>query len=299
MAKTIKSLKSTNPKEYWNILNRRTDSNVLKHILLDILHEHFAKLDAATHDGNHGNNIDQSRVTTAPDPILDNDITHDEINKAKHSYKCNKSCDLDQIINEYMKNSLTEYIELYVKLVNLVLKSDIMPEDWCVGVIKPLYKGKSDEADPNNYRGITIVRCMGKLFTCVFLNTRLSEYLRVYKSNGPEQAGFKADYSTVDHISNLKAMINLFLFRHKRLYVCFVDFEKAFDNVNRLKLWQKLISCNITGKILPIIKNMYNKSKSCVSTNGTKSANCPCQMGVRQGGNLSPLLFSIYLSDLE
>ena len=210
----------------------------------------------------------------------------------------NVSCGLDQIINEYMKNSLTEYIELYVKLFNLVLKSGIMPEDWCVGVIKPLYKGEGDEADPNNYRGITIVRCMGKSFTCV-LNTRLSEYLRVYKLNGSEQAGFKADYSTVDHISNLKALIDLFLFRHKRLYVCFVDFKKAFDNVNKLNLWQKLISCNITGKILPIIKNMYNKSKSCVSTNGTKSTNFPCQMGVRQGGNLSPLLFSIYLSDLE
>ena len=94
-------------------------------------------------------------------------------------------------------------------------------------------------------------------------------------------------------------MIDLFLFRQKKLYVCFVDVKKAFDNVNRLKSWQKLISCNITGKILTIIKNMYNKAKSCVSTNGTEFTNFPCQIGVRQGENLSPLLFSIYLSDLE
>ena len=106
-----------------------------------------------------------------------------------------------------------------------------MPEDWCVDVIKPLYKGKGDKADPNNYRGITIVSCMGKLFTCV-LNNRLSEYLRVNKLNGPEQAGFKAGYSTVDHIFTLKAMTDLFIFRHKKLYVCFVDFKKALDNVN-------------------------------------------------------------------
>ena len=68
-----------------------------------------------------------------------------------------------------------------------------MQEDWCVDVIKPLCKGKGDKADPNNYRGITIVSCMGKLFTCV-LNNRLSEYLSVNKLNGPEQAGFKAGY---------------------------------------------------------------------------------------------------------
>ena len=94
-------------------------------------------------------------------------------------------------------------------------------------------------------------------------------------------------------------MIDLFLFRQKKLYVCNLDVKKGFDNVNRLKLWQKLISCDITGKILTIIKNMYNKAKSCDSTNGTKSTNFPCQIGVRQGENLSPLLFSIYLSDLE
>ena len=124
MAKKIKSFKSTSPKEYWDILNRRTDSNVLKHISLGILHDHFAKLNAAKHDIN---DIEQSHVTVAPDPILDNYITYDEINKAINSLKCNKSCGLDQIINEY------------------ILKSGIMPEGWCVGVIKPLYKGKADK----------------------------------------------------------------------------------------------------------------------------------------------------------
>ena len=136
MAKKIKSFKSTRPKEYWDILNRRTDLNVLKHISLGILHDHFAKLNAAKHDSN---DIEQSHVTVAPDPILDNYITHDEINKAINSFKCNKSCGLDQIINEY------------------ILKSGIMPEGWCVGVIKPLYKGKADKSDLDNYWGITIV----------------------------------------------------------------------------------------------------------------------------------------------
>ena len=103
-----------------------------------------------------------------------------------------------------MNNSPTQYIELF----NLVLNSRIMPEDWCVGVIKPLYKGEGDKSDPNNHRGITIVSCMGKLFTCV-LNKRLSQYLRVYKLNGPEQTSYKAGYSTVDHIFTLKAIIDL------------------------------------------------------------------------------------------
>ena len=57
---------------------------------------------------------------------------------------------------------------------------------------------------------------MGKIFTSV-LNIRLSEYLGINKLNGPEQAGFKAGRSTVDHIFTLKALIDQIIFRHKRL----------------------------------------------------------------------------------
>ena len=67
----------------------------------------------------------------------------------------------------------------------------------------------------------------------------------------------------------------------------------------RSGLWIKLISFGITGKLFNVIKNIYNNIKSCVQVNGQKSDYFSCYTGVRQGENLSPLLFALYLNDLE
>ena len=73
--------------------------------------------------------------------------------------------------------------------------------------------------------------------------------------------------------------------------MCFVDYKKAFDNVNRIQLWQKMLDYNINGKIFNVVHNMYNQAKSCVSLpDGSVSSMFQCDVGVRQGGNLSPLL---------
>ena len=76
-------------------------------------------------------------------------------------------------------------------------------------------------------------------------------------------------------------------------------YQKAFDTVYRLKLWTKLLSMGMAGKMIKVIKNMYSKAKSVVSDKGVTSSSFPCNIGVRQGENLSPLLFSIYLAYLK
>ena len=84
-----------------------------------------------------------------------------------------------------------------------------------------------------------------------------------------------------------------------KLYCCFIDFTKAFDNVWRAGLWRKVLSHGIQGKILNVIKNMYMEIKSCITLNGSTSEFFDCEKGVRQGENLSLLLFAIYMNDLE
>ena len=78
-----------------------------------------------------------------------------------------------------------------------------------------------------------------------------------------------------------------------------MDFKKAFDTVWRVGLWQKLVKNDISGKILKVIYNMYNCIKSCVKQNDQISGFFSCDVGVRQGENLSPFLFSLFLADLE
>ena len=85
----------------------------------------------------------------------------------------------------------------------------------------------------------------------------------------------------------------------KKIYCAFIDFSKAFDSVWHVGLWQKLLSYNINGKFFQIIKNMYNNIKSCITLNNNTSDFFHCNCGIRQGENLSPILFSLFLNDLE
>ena len=116
---------------------------------------------------------------------------------------------------------------------------------------------------------------------------------------GNEQAGFRSGQSTMDHVFVLHHIIDYYKNRGKAVYCAFVDYSKAFDLINRSALWCKLLKQGISGKILSVIQNMYQGAKSCVRSNGNLSESFRCTAGVRQGENLSPVLFAIYLNDFQ
>ncbi|MEW8548205.1 MAG: reverse transcriptase family protein, partial [Candidatus Thiodiazotropha sp.] len=162
----------------------------------------------------------------------------------------------------------------------------LIPDAWLEGIICPIYKGKGDPAEPSNYRPITILSCFGKLFTAV-LNMRLNNFLNYYDLLNQNQAGFRAGFSTNDHIFALHAIIELLKSKNKKLFCSFIDFSKAFDSVWRVGLWMKLLSNGINGKFFRLIYNLYYNIKSCVHFAGEQSRFFHSYSGVRQGENLS------------
>ena len=174
----------------------------------------------------------------------------------------------------------------------------IAQRDWAIGLIVPIFKKKGSRFDPNNYRGITLLSCLGKLFT-LCINTRLNKFVTDRNILGEEQTAFRDDYSTLDHIFVFNELINFYLHKNKRLFCCFIDYNKAFDSINRKALWSKIIKNGINGKILRVIYNMYESAKSCIKQQNMTSGLFACNLGVRQGENLSPLLFALFLNDFE
>lgn len=85
------------------------------------------------------------------------------------------------------------------------------------------------------------------------------------------------------------------------MYCAFLDFKAAFDNVWKVGLWQKLIQNGITGKCFDVIHvvKMYSECKSRIAVNNSFYAYFPCRIGIRQGENLSPFLFALFLYDVE
>ena len=116
--------------------------------------------------------------------------------------------------------------------------------------------------DCNNYRGISISSCLGRLFTKI-LQTRISKYLEDHDKIENNQAGFRHNYRTTDQIFTLKTLLNRYNHKlNKPVFACFVDFSKAFDSVNREALFYKMkqVHVGITGKIFELIRNMYSST---------------------------------------
>ena len=131
------------------------------------------------------------------------------------------------------------------------------------------------------------------------INERLTKYLDNMGIIGDEQAGFRKNYSTMDHIFVISSLINLYKHKGKIIYCAFIDYKKAFDLIDRSKLWMKLVGYGINGKLMTVIHNMYLNAKACVKLNSKISPLFKCNLGVRQGDSLSPLLFALYINDFE
>ena len=124
-------------------------------------------------------------------------------------------------------------------------------------------------------------------------------FSELYDVISKKQAGFRKKHTTVDHIFVVKCLVDIFNFRNKPLYCAFVDYSKAFDTIWRSGLWYKLLKSKINGKIVKVIKEMYNDIKSCVFMNGMKSEYFASNIGVRQGENLSRFPFAMYANNRE
>ena len=224
----LRSLKHSDPKSYWSLLNKADNSRsqVVQKVSLESFADHFKKLNIAnTTDMDSTFQIDPSKVSEH-NFELNSAISEDEVLKCLNHLKLNKACSSDLILNEFLKSSKTKMLTVFTTFFNLVFNTGIIPDEWSQGMIPPIYKNKGDKASPDNYRGITILSCFGKLFTFI-LNNRLNNYLESMNLLCEEQAGFRKKYGTTDHIFNLKCIIDLYLFRGKKLFCAFIDYKKS------------------------------------------------------------------------
>ena len=136
-----------------------------------------------------------------------------------------------------------------------------------IGVINPILKKSGNPLDPSSFRGITLLSCIGKLFTSI-LNKRLVAFGDSLDILNENQAGFRKGYSTVDHIFTLKCIVDLFLAKRKPLYCCFVDFFRAYDGINREALWYKLIKMVLEEGFLTLSKHCITILKVMYFTTG-------------------------------
>ena len=295
MTTLIRKARKKDSAYFWYLLKGPKKSETIK-VSLEDFEEFFRDLNVDKTKNTQGDNFEElEHPSNDITDMLNASISDEEIQKGLKALKNKKAVGIDNILNEEIKATFSIFKNIYKKIFNLILDTGIFPEIWADGLIIPLFK-KGQKNDPNNYRGITLISCLSKFFT-IILNNRLK--IVVEKILSEIQAGFRPGYSTLDHIFSLYCIFILYKRMNKPLYMAFIDYQKAFDTIWRAGLWYKLMKQGISGKFLNVIKNMYQKSKSRVFLHGEKSNSFPAETGVKQGDILSPLLFALYINDLE
>ncbi len=224
-------------------------------------------------------------------------ITDNEIKTAVKSLKKGKACGGDLISNEMLKSSVSIMSPILNKLFNTILQSGKYPKTWASSWLKPLHKG-GDTKDPNRYRGISLMSCVGKLF-CSILNNRLVKFLESKGNSTKSQIGFTKDCRTSDHILTLKTLIDKYTQGNsKKLYTCFIDFRKAFDSVWRNGLMYKLLKADIGGLFGKLLQNIYSNTSVQIKLDSGLTEEINDNIGVKQGCVLSSTLFKLFINDL-
>ena len=322
-AKDLVTLSKENSKLFWKKIKRK-QKQIKTSCDFHLYFKELFETPLSFLSDNSINTIENNCLTPQKyDNFLDSDFTITELEKAIKKLKNEKSPGFDNILNEFLKINTSLFKNTLLSIFNTLFSKGYFPKVWSVGVIIPIFKkGNINQAE--NYRGITLLSCVGKLFTSM-INQRLNEWAETNDKFDKDQYGFRNNKSTVDAIFILQNVIDMFVKRNKALFVSFIDLKKAFDCTNHDALWFKLDLNDLSSKTLSLLKDMYNKMKLCVK-DSLLSANmkkCECIMnikhsyciscnneafqsllftphaGVFQGESLSPTIFSLFLNDIN
>ena len=221
--------------------------------------------------------------------VLGCHFTETEVKNALQIIKGNKSSGLDGLPAEVLKSQVHVLSSPICMMFNFMLDKGEFPSDWIKGLTIPVHKG-GDRKKPENYRRITILPLLGKLFETI-VNVRLNFVKEALTLQDPFNGGFKKGSMTADNLFVLSGCIQKAEALKQPLYVCFVDFKRAFDTISRDMMFYKLICRGFDGKTIRLLRDMYKKTKMKVCINGILSDIITDETGVNQGSLNSPDMF--------
>ena len=172
------------------------------------------------------------------------------------------------------------------RLFTNCLSTRKIPQNWNNAII--ILHKKGDIEDINNYRPISLLSHMSKLFTKVIKN-RIEKQLDINQPR--EQAGFRSGYSTTDHLQVVIQLVQKANEYELPMCMAFVDYEKAFDSVEHIGIIDALKEHQVDSIYLEMLTNIYNSGTSIIRLD-KESSKFQIQRGVRQGDTISPKLFN-------
>ena len=290
----IKAAKVKNSREFWKLIagGNRQSKGTKNVISARIWEEHFTRL----YSGNQSESPLKELSSSFPQW---NKVSIHEVESLINNLKYGKAPGSDYITAELLKSNVDWWAPLLANLFTYIDQTGVIPEEWGLAIVIPIYK-KNSRSDPNNYRPISLINTICKLYT-KHLCVKLCDWLEQKQILEVEQGGFTRGRSTLDHCLVLDYLVQKYVSQAKgTLFAAFVDLKAAFDSVDRERLWEKLAITTIDKRLLFLMFKLYENTSVQIkySSEGNLSKSIQTQRGVRQGCLLAPFLFNFYVNCL-
>lgn len=276
--------------EAWKFIRKMRQNqaprSLTKFITMDSWKKYYEKL--LQEDRQEYQNIEEEKIDNDEEPVK---IEEEEVEEAVRTSKNGKSSGPGMIKIELIKYGGKNVITLLTDMFNQILEGEQPPQEWRSAYICSIYK-KGDKAKCENYRGLSVINSIGRIFSKVLKN-KIERIIKPQISK--DQAGFTAGKSGIDNIFCLQQIIEKYKSKNREVHLVFVDLEKAYDTVPRKLLWEAMKDMNIPQQLTNCVRRLYTDNKAQIKIGNTVSKSFLTTKGLKQGCGLSPTLFKIYM----
>ena len=305
-------------KQTWSILNKaigkqQNKNNFPPEFVIDgqsitdrgnianAFNEYFSNIGTLT--GENVKNVTKGFNEFMPAPCVESmflePVESESIIQTARKLKSKSSTGHDDLSTKIIKLTINEIAEPLAHIINMSLTSGIVPTNMKIAKVIPIYKA-SDPTSIKNYRPVSLLPAFSKILEKI-MYTKVVKFLNSKNIFYKHQYGFREKHSTIHPIIHL--LNHCAEAANKRIpeptLAIFCDLSKAFDVINHKILLQKLNIYGIRGIVNKWFENYLTGRKQYVSLDDSNSTMQSINCGVPQGSILGPLLYLIYVNDIQ
>ena len=221
-----------------------------------------------------------------------NDITMTELMGAIRKLKRGKTPGPDCVPLEVFKEMEEDQLNVVLETLNVWWRTETIPDEATKARVVLIFK-KGDKTDLGNYRPISLLNTIYKLFASI-IQKCLADKLDMFLQK--TQYGFRRKRGTADALHYIRRIVDKGEMTQSKTLLVLLDWEKAFDKVIHEQLLGALERMNVPAKMVTLIREMYRNPQFIVETEGQTSSWKRQETGIRQGCPLSPYLFIIVMT---